>query len=180
VRTLNQWRLFTMSFGAYLRKNPWPESANKLYRPSDRHLSAKLVPTFANIGCHVVNATDPYGRILEFLDRSRYFFFQVSPQFYSRGWVDPVPEPLLLRKFGRAGNRTRTSGSLARSSDHWTTEAVSYLRREIKYQAHGPAVRWKLQGFSLGLAACKLARLTALRLRTVLHSCSYWVTGSLD
>jgi hypothetical protein len=25
-------------------------------------LSAKLVPTFANRGCHVVSATDPYGR----------------------------------------------------------------------------------------------------------------------
>jgi hypothetical protein len=26
-----------------------------------------------------------YGRILGFLDRSRYFFFQVAPQLYSRG-----------------------------------------------------------------------------------------------
>jgi hypothetical protein len=25
----------------------------------------------------------------------------------SRGWVDPVPDPLLLRKSGSAGNRTR-------------------------------------------------------------------------
>jgi hypothetical protein len=32
--------------------------------------------------------------------------------------VDPVPEPLLLRKSGRAENRTRTSGSVARNSDH--------------------------------------------------------------
>jgi hypothetical protein len=24
-------------------------------------------------GCHVVSVTDPYGRILSFLDRSRYF-----------------------------------------------------------------------------------------------------------
>jgi hypothetical protein len=27
-------------------------------------------------GCHVVSATDPYGRILGFLDRSRYFAFK--------------------------------------------------------------------------------------------------------
>jgi hypothetical protein len=33
------------------------------------------VPTFADRGCHVVSVTDPYGRILGFLDRSRYFFF---------------------------------------------------------------------------------------------------------
>jgi hypothetical protein len=33
----------------------------------------------------VVSATNPHGRILGFLDRSRYFFFQVAPQLYSRG-----------------------------------------------------------------------------------------------
>jgi hypothetical protein len=63
--------------------------------------------TFADRGCRVVSATDPYGRILGFLDRSRYYFFQVVPQLYSRGWVDPVPDPLLLRKSGSAGNRIR-------------------------------------------------------------------------
>jgi hypothetical protein len=63
-------------------------------------------------------------RILGFLGRSRYCFFQVAPQLYSRSWVDPVPDPILLRKPGRAGNRTRTSGSLARNSDHYTTQAV--------------------------------------------------------
>jgi hypothetical protein len=29
--------------------------------------------TFADRGCHVVSVTDPYGRIIDFLDRSRYF-----------------------------------------------------------------------------------------------------------
>jgi hypothetical protein len=52
---------------------PWSGSANELYRPSDRRLSAKLVPTFADRRCHVVSVTEPYGRILGFLDRSRYF-----------------------------------------------------------------------------------------------------------
>jgi hypothetical protein len=28
---------------------------------------------FGDKGCHVVSVTDPYGRILGFLDRSRYF-----------------------------------------------------------------------------------------------------------
>jgi hypothetical protein len=74
---------------------------------SDRRLAAKLVPNFADRGCHVVSVTDPYGRILGFLDRSRYFFVQVAPQLYSRGLVDHVPDPLFLRKFGGAGNRTR-------------------------------------------------------------------------
>jgi hypothetical protein len=70
-------------------KTPLPESASELYRPRDRRLSAKLVPTLADRGCHVDSVTDPYGSILDFLDRSRYFFFQVAPQLYSRGWVDP-------------------------------------------------------------------------------------------
>jgi hypothetical protein len=55
------------------KKPPRPDSASELYRPNDRRSSAKLVPTFADRGCHVVRVTDPYGRILDFLDRSRYF-----------------------------------------------------------------------------------------------------------
>jgi hypothetical protein len=50
----------------------------------------------------------PYGLNLGFIDRSRYFFFQVAPQLYSRSWVDPVPDPQLLRKSGSTGNRTRS------------------------------------------------------------------------
>jgi hypothetical protein len=55
---------------------PWPESASELYRPSDRRLSAKLVPTFVYGGCHVVSVTDPYGRNLGFPDQSHYFFLK--------------------------------------------------------------------------------------------------------
>jgi hypothetical protein len=55
------------------KKTPWSEFASELYRPSDRRLSAKSLPTFEDNGCHVVSVTDPYGRILGFLDRSRYF-----------------------------------------------------------------------------------------------------------
>jgi hypothetical protein len=64
---------------------PLPEPASEQYRPSDRRLSAKLVPIFVDKECHVVSVTDPYGRILGFLFRSRQFFFQVAPQLYSRG-----------------------------------------------------------------------------------------------
>jgi hypothetical protein len=67
---------------------------------------------------YVVSLTDPYCRNYDFLDRSRYFFFQVAPQLYSRGWVDPVPDPVLLSKSGSAGNRTQTSRSVAINSDH--------------------------------------------------------------
>jgi hypothetical protein len=37
------------------------------------------------MGCRLVNAAEPYGRNLGFLDWSSYFLFQVAPQLYSRG-----------------------------------------------------------------------------------------------
>jgi hypothetical protein len=73
---------------------PWSESASE--QPSDRRLPAKWLPTFADRGCHVVSVTDPNGCIPGFLDRSSYFSIKVAPQLYSRGWVDPVPDPLLF------------------------------------------------------------------------------------
>jgi hypothetical protein len=54
--------------------------------------SAQRIPTAVNLG---------------FLDWSCYFFIQVAPQLSSRGCVDPIPDPLLLRKSGRARNRTQ-------------------------------------------------------------------------
>jgi hypothetical protein len=77
----------------------WPESTSELYRPSVRHLWVKLMPTFAD-RCYMVSVTDPYNHNLAFLDWSHYFFFQVASQLYSWGRVDPVPDPLLLRKSG--------------------------------------------------------------------------------
>jgi hypothetical protein len=62
-----------------LKKTQWPESACELYRPGESRLSAKLVSTFADRGCHVVSVTNPYGRILGFIDWSRYFLFHVAP-----------------------------------------------------------------------------------------------------
>jgi hypothetical protein len=47
---------------------PWSESASELHRPSDRSLSAKCLHLFTD-RYHVVSVTDPYGRILRFLDR---------------------------------------------------------------------------------------------------------------
>jgi hypothetical protein len=68
---------YFMQYGA-IPHTPWPESASELYRLSDHRLSSKLMPTFADRRCHVVSVMDPYGRILGFLDRSRYFFLQIA------------------------------------------------------------------------------------------------------
>jgi hypothetical protein len=58
-------------FIKYIIITPWPEFASELYRPSYLRLSAKLVPTFADRVCYLVIVMDPYGRILDFIDRSR-------------------------------------------------------------------------------------------------------------
>jgi hypothetical protein len=55
---------------------PWPESASEIYLPSDRHLSAKLVPNFADRGCNVVSMTDPYGHTLGSQDGFAIFPFK--------------------------------------------------------------------------------------------------------
>jgi hypothetical protein len=86
---------------------------NSLALASWRTISTERPPHVVELSANfyrVVSATDPYGRVFGFLDRSRYLF-QVAPQLYSRGWVDPVPDPL-LRKSSSAGNATRTSGSV--------------------------------------------------------------------
>jgi hypothetical protein len=45
--------------------------------------------------------------------------------------VDPVPDPLVLRKAGSDGNRTLTTRSVARNSDHMIKEAVHPLLHKI-------------------------------------------------
>jgi hypothetical protein len=53
-----------------------------LYRPRDRRLSAKLVPTLADRGWSAQRI--PMAVNFGFLDRSRYFL-EISPQLSSRG-----------------------------------------------------------------------------------------------
>jgi hypothetical protein len=57
--------------------------------------------TFTDRECRVVSATNPHGRSLGFLDRSRYFSIQVAPQLYSRSWViHYFSENLVMEKDG--------------------------------------------------------------------------------
>jgi hypothetical protein len=55
----------------------YTERATAACRRSDCQL-------FADRGCHVVRVTDPYGRILGFLDRSRYFLSSSSSVVFTR------------------------------------------------------------------------------------------------
>jgi hypothetical protein len=45
--------------------------------------------------------------------------------------VDSVPDPLLFRKSGSAGNKPRTFGSVARNPDHYTTEETFTITNKI-------------------------------------------------
>jgi hypothetical protein len=66
-------------------------------------LSAKLVPTLSGRGLSRGKRNgSPTAVNLSFLDRGRYFFFQVAPHLSSRGGVDSVPDPVLLREYGSA------------------------------------------------------------------------------
>jgi CBS-domain-containing membrane protein len=76
--TVHMIRDQRVQYSVALQKSPWSESASELYRTSDRSLSAELVSTFGDRECHVVSVTDPYGRILDFLDMSRYFLSSSS------------------------------------------------------------------------------------------------------
>jgi hypothetical protein len=85
--------------------------------PTERPpLVGEVVPTFGDRGCRVVSATDFHGRYLDFLDRSRYFFFQVAPQLSSRGWT-PFQNRCFSENLETPGIELRTSGSVARNSD---------------------------------------------------------------
>jgi hypothetical protein len=65
----------------------------------------------------MVSVTDPYGRILDFLDRSRYFSIKyLLSCTHEAEWT-----PFQTHYFffpGSAGNRTRASGSVAENSNH--------------------------------------------------------------
>jgi hypothetical protein len=65
-----------------------------------------LVRTFADKDVsHGQRGGSPTVINLSFQDWSSYFSFQVAPHLSSRGWMDPAPDPLLIRKSGSAGNQ---------------------------------------------------------------------------
>jgi hypothetical protein len=121
----------------YKRRGYW--SARELYRPNDRRGRRR----YCQLAMSVPTAVN-----LSFLDRTRYFFFQVAPQLSLRGWVDPVPDPLFLWISGAAENRIRglwicsqelwpldRRGGL-HNSDSDNKSAVVYLRSHLKTRVH--------------------------------------------
>jgi hypothetical protein len=66
------------------KKIPWPESVSELYQPSDRCLSANLVPTSADRACHVISVMDHYSRILGFRDGYMKHNIQLNIAVYAK------------------------------------------------------------------------------------------------
>jgi hypothetical protein len=62
-----------------------------MYIASNRRLSAKIVPTFVGGVCLVVSVTDPYGRILGYVDRdSKPIFVTVNNNTFCFATIDKV------------------------------------------------------------------------------------------
>jgi hypothetical protein len=74
----------------------------------------------------VTDLLRPYSRISK-----RLLSFQGSSSIVLTRLVDSVPDPVLLIKSDSTGNRTRTSGSVARPFDQQTTEVVYFLLHNI-------------------------------------------------
>jgi hypothetical protein len=87
---------------------------------------------------------------ISFLDRGRYFFFQIAPHLSSRGWVYLVSNRLLLRK--PCGVGTRTRGPLICSQELWPLDQRGGLY--TRYQYCLCRVRWKY--FWQGLRVMKI------------------------
>ena len=62
----------------------------------------------------------PSTLISVFLTGFRYFSYQIATQLSSRGWVDPVPDPILPEKF-LGYSRESNPGPLGWQSDMLTT-----------------------------------------------------------
>jgi hypothetical protein len=75
------------------KKTPWSESASELYRPSDRRMSAKWLPTCVDRRRHVVSMTDPSGHISRFSRQEPLLFYQVAPQFVLTRLSAPCSRP---------------------------------------------------------------------------------------
>jgi hypothetical protein len=84
---------------ASVKLTQWLESASELYRPTER--PPLVGDVSANFGGYRVSRgqrnNSPTVVNFGFLDRSRYFL-EIANKLSSRGGVDPIPDPLLLRK----------------------------------------------------------------------------------
>jgi hypothetical protein len=95
---------------------------NSVARVRERTLPSERPPFVGGVSANVCGERVPCGQ----RDGSLRPYSRISrpepllflPSCSSRGWVDHVPDALIPRKSGSAGNRTRTSEPVARNSHH--------------------------------------------------------------
>jgi hypothetical protein len=93
----------------------WYDKLNSLALVRERTIWTKRPPPVGEVSANFCGSRGvtwsaqriPTAVNLCFLDLEPLLFIQVAPQLTSRDWVDPVPDPLLLRKSGSARNGTR-------------------------------------------------------------------------
>jgi hypothetical protein len=78
-------------------------------------LVGKVSTNFRGWGWHVVSVTDRYDCILGFLDRSRYFYFQVTPELQSLRGRGPVSKMASQQEKGFCFLRFKLSRSVITS-----------------------------------------------------------------
>jgi hypothetical protein len=86
-----------------------------------------LVPTFVDRGMSRGQSSGTLKAVnVSFLDRSRYYSFQIAPHFAPWVWVDPFQIHCYSGNLAALGIEPGTSGTAARNSDNLTTEAVTW------------------------------------------------------
>jgi hypothetical protein len=146
-----------------------PCKLNSVALVRERTIPAKREPLVgeasANFCGYMVSCGQQSGSLWPyswFLDLSPYYFFQAALQLYSRGWVDTVPDPLLLRKPGSAGNRT---------GDLWICSQIFWPvdNRETPYKMYWTEFPCFRINYSL---ICESVKVNSLfRLKTVAIRC---------
>jgi hypothetical protein len=101
----------------------------------------------------------PYSR---FSRQEPLLFYQVPPQLYSLGWVDPVPDQLPFFP-GSAGNRTMASVSVAKTltTKPQRRSLIGLFRLNI---LHWNVDRFLLKGVCISCLALYLRRCCSLTL----------------
>jgi hypothetical protein len=94
---------------AKLHHSHYTDRETAACRRSDCQICGYRVPSGQRDG-----SLRPYSR---FSRQEPLLFYQVAPQLYSRGCVDPFQTHYFFLS-GSGGNRTRASGSVAKNSDH--------------------------------------------------------------
>jgi hypothetical protein len=124
LSTLKVWQIDRKLPVAASWRTVWQIKTNSVASVCERTIPTERQPLVGGVSANFCGWMVPCGQrdgslrpYSRFSWQEPLFLFQVAPQLYSRGWVDPVPDPLILRKYGSAVNRTRISGFVAKNSD---------------------------------------------------------------